>query len=157
MDLSLIVFVALCVAAAGTGVFFQPGSWYESLRKPSWTPPNWLFGPVWTILYICIAVAGWLVWREAGWSTPIVFWSIQLVANAAWSWLFFGMKRMDVALVDAGVMWLSIAGFIVTAADVSATATLLFAPYLIWVTIAFALNLTVMRMNAGAAATTRSG
>ncbi len=147
MDFSLVVFLAICIAAASTGFFFQPGAWYETLQKPSWTPPNWLFGPVWTILYVLIAIAGWLVWREVGSGAAMAFWGIQIVANAAWSWLFFGLKRMDLALADAGLMWVSIAAFILAAADISATATLLFAPYLIWVTVATALNLTILRMN----------
>ncbi len=145
--LSLILFIGAVVGVAVSGVVFQPGSWYERLAKPSWTPPNWLFGPVWSVLYLMIAIAGWLVWEAAGWSLAMAFWLAQLVLNGAWSWLFFGRRRMDLAFVDLSLMWLSIAGFILAAWPISGTAALLFVPYLIWVTIAGALNLTVWRMN----------
>lgn len=147
MDWTLLVFLALVVATASTGILFQPGAWYAQLRKPGWTPPNWAFGPVWTVLYIMIAIAGWLVWREAGWGPAIFLWAAQLVLNATWSWLFFGRRRMDLAFVDVVLLWLSVAAFAVAASPVSTTASLLFLPYLVWVTIAGALNLTVWRMN----------
>lgn len=146
-DLSLLVFVALVIATASTGFLFQPGPWYEKLRKPAWTPPNWLFGPVWSVLYIMIAVSGWLVWRAEGAGVPILLWAVQLVLNGLWSYLFFGIRRMDIALVDAVLMWLAVAAFIVVAFPVSQTAALLFIPYLVWVTVAAALNATVWRMN----------
>ncbi len=147
MDWTLLVFFALVVATASTGIFFQPGAWYAQMRKPSWTPPNWAFGPVWTVLYIMIAIAGWLVWREAGPGPAIFLWGAQLVLNGLWSWLFFGRRRMDLAFVDVVLLWLSVAAFAVAAIPVSTTASLLFLPYLVWVTIAGALNLTVWRMN----------
>lgn len=150
-DLALLVFVALVVATASTGILFQPGAWYESLRKPGWTPPNWLFGPVWSVLYIMIAVAGWLVWRAEGFGLALALWVAQLALNGAWSWLFFGRRRMDAAFADVTLLWLSIAGFIAAALPVSQAAALLFVPYLVWVTIAAALNYTVWRMNPGAA------
>lgn len=150
-DWSLAVFVVLVVAAASSGVFFKPGEWYRGLRKPGWTPPNWVFGPVWSVLYIMIAVAGWLVWRADSSSPAIWFWAAQLLVNASWSGLFFGMRRMDLAMYDIVLLWIVVAGFIVTASAVSTTAALLFVPYLIWVTIAGALNLAVLRLNRAAA------
>ncbi|MEQ1941838.1 TspO/MBR family protein [Mesorhizobium sp. VNQ89] len=150
-DWSLAVFVALVVVAASSGVFFKPGEWYSGLRKPSWTPPNWVFGPVWMVLYIMIAVAGWLVWRADPTSIAIWFWGTQLLVNATWSGLFFGMRRMDLAMYDIALLWVMVAGFIVSASAVSTTAALLFAPYLLWVTIAAALNLAVLRLNREAA------
>lgn len=149
-DLSLTAFVVLVLAAASSGMLFQPKEWYRSLRKPSWTPPNWAFGPVWLVLYVMIAIAGYRVWSAAGMSLPIVFWVAQLVFNALWSYLFFSRRRMDLAFKDAIAMWLSIAAFIVTAWPISHLASLLFVPYLVWVTIAAALNRTVWRMNPGA-------
>jgi tryptophan-rich sensory protein len=151
LDWSLVVFVALVVAAASSGVFFKPGEWYRGLRKPGWTPPNWVFGPVWSVLYIMIAVAGWLVWRADPSNPAIWFWGAQLLVNAIWSGLFFGMRRMDLAMYDIALLWIMVAGFIVTASAVSTTAALLFVPYLIWVTIAGALNLAVLRLNRAAA------
>ncbi|WP_187972596.1 TspO/MBR family protein [Aquibium microcysteis] len=147
LDWSLAVFVVLCIVAASSGALFQPGAWYETLDKPSWTPPNWSFGVVWTILFLMIAVAGWLVWRAGGWSLPVVLWGAQLVVNAAWSWLFFGRRRMDLAFVDVVLLWLLIAAFIVSASALSGWAALLFVPYLVWVSIAAALNRSVWRRN----------
>ena len=146
-DWSLLVFFLLMVVTGTSGAFFQPGEWYRGLRKPGWTPPNWLFGPVWTALYVMIAIAGWLVWRNAPAGTAIWLWGLQLVVNFCWSALFFGMRRMDLAFYDVVLLWLLIAAFIVAAAPISLTASLLFVPYLIWVTIAGTLNWTVWRMN----------
>jgi len=150
-DLSLLVFIGICVATAMTGILFKPGEWYKALDKPSWTPPDWLFGPVWSVLYLMIAVAGWLVWINIGMSGLLVLWGVQLVLNATWSWLFFGIRRMDLAFVDVVLMWLSIATFIALAAATVPLAAMLFVPYLIWVTIASALNLSVWRRNPQAA------
>lgn len=147
MDWTLLVFVGLVVTAASTGILFQPGKWYASLDKPSWTPPDWAFGPVWSVLYVMIAVAGWLVWGEPGAGAAMGFWVVQLVLNALWSYFFFGRRRMDIAFADVVGMWLSIAGFAIAAYPVSPTASLLFLPYLLWVTIAGALNLSVWRRN----------
>ena len=153
--MALLVFVALVFLAACSGALFPPGAWYEKMRKPSWTPPNWVFPAVWTPLYVMIATAGWLVWREAGLSAVIAAWVLQLVANGAWSWLFFGMRRMELALVDLAVMWLAIAAFIVLAWPISNIAALLFVPYLIWVTIAGLLNYSVLRLNSEALSRSR--
>jgi len=147
LDWSLLVFVVLVVIAASSGVLFKPGEWYKSLRKPRWTPPSWLFGPVWSVLYIMIAVAGWLVWSAAPASAAMWFWGLQLFVNATWSGVFFGMRRMDLAFYDIGLLWILVAGFILTAGGISTVAALLFVPYLVWVTIAGALNWTVWRMN----------
>ena len=148
-DWSLLVFFLLMVVNGTSGALFRPGEWYENLRKPGWTPPNWLFGPVWTTLYVMIAIAGWLVWRSGAPGIAIWLWGLQLVVNFGWSGLFFGMRRMDLAFYAVVLMWLLIAGFIVMAAPLSPVAALLFVPYLIWVTIAGALNWTVWRMNPG--------
>jgi translocator protein len=145
--MAAVVFIVLVVLAGSSGAIFKPGAWYEELRKPSWTPPNWAFPVVWTILYVMIGVAGWEVWTLGGWSLPLFFWGLQIVINAMWSWLFFGMRRMKLALVDIGVLWLTIAAFIVTAWPISMLASLLFVPYLVWVTAAGLLNRSVIRLN----------
>ncbi len=144
------IFVGLVFVAAASGAVFKPGPWYQTLRKPSWTPPNWAFPTVWTLLYIMIAYAGWSVWTAAGWSLPLLFWSVQIVLNGMWSWLFFGLRRMDLALADISLLWFAIAAFIVSAWSVSALASLLFVPYLLWVTAAGALNFSVRRLNVAA-------
>ncbi|MDG5493294.1 MULTISPECIES: TspO/MBR family protein [Azospirillaceae] len=140
-------FILIVIVAASSGAIFKPGDWYESLQKPAWTPPKWAFPVVWTLLYAAIAYAGWLVWSLAGWSLPILFWGLQIVVNALWSWMFFGLRRMRLALGDIALLWLSILGFIVTAWPVSDLAALLFLPYLVWVTTAGFLNYSVLRLN----------
>ena len=147
--MSLLAFFAVCFLAASSGAIFQPGDWYKSLHKPSWTPPNWAFPVVWSILFCMMAVAGWLVWREVGWSAPIALFGVQLTLNALWSAIFFGMRRMDLALVEVGLLWLAIAATVALFAQVSLLASALLVPYLIWVTIAAALNWSVLRMNPG--------
>src|SRR5579885_2785247 len=98
---SLIGFVLAVAAAAVIGGMFRPDAWYARLEKPSWTPPNWLFAPVWTLLYIAIAVAGWLVWRiRPAISAALLVWVVQIVLNAMWTWLFFGLRRPAAAFVD---------------------------------------------------------
>lgn len=147
---SLAVFLFLCFAAATTGAVFKPGTWYDSLSKPSWTPPDWLFPVAWTVLYVMIAVSAWLVWRAAGLAgglIPLAVWGVQLALNAAWSWLFFGLRRMDLAFVEVVGLWLSIAACIVLFAPISLTAAALMAPYLVWVSFAAALNLAVWQRN----------
>lgn len=137
----------LAFAAASSGAVFKPDEWYDHLHKPSWTPPSWVFGAVWSILYVMIAIAGWLAWRNEPGGPAVWLWGIQLVLNALWSGIFFGMRRIDLAMAEVLVLWLAIAAFIVTVAGVSATAAVLFVPYLVWVTIASALNRSVLRMN----------
>ena len=145
--LSFAVFVALVVGAAWTGARFRPGAWYRALDKPGWTPPDLVFPVVWGVLYVAIAAAGWLVWRADGWSLSLALWGVQLVLNAAWSWLFFGLRRMRLAFIDIALLWLAIASFIAAAWPVSMTSALLFLPYLAWVSLAAALNLSIMHRN----------
>ena len=146
--LGLAGFVAAAGAAASSGAAFKPDEWYLTLRKPGWTPPPWVFPVVWTPLYIMIAVSGWLAWRAGGLATvPFAFYAAQLVFNAAWSGFFFGMRRADLAFVDLVLMWFAILATLVGFAHVSQAAAWLLAPYLAWVSIAGALNLSVWRLN----------
>lgn len=147
--LSLLPFFALCFCAALSGAFFRPGDWYERLSKPSWRPPNWLFPPAWSVLYVCIAVAGWLVWRSAapGYASALAVYGAQLVLNAGWSAVFFGMRRPDWAFGELALLWLSIAATIAVFAPISTAAALLLAPYLAWVTFAGALNFSIWQLN----------
>jgi translocator protein len=143
-----IVVGLLVLAAALFGGMFTPGDWYASLEKPSWNPPGWVFGPVWTILYVMIAIAGWLAWRGRDRSRlPITLWGGQLLLNALWSWLFFGLERSGFAFVDIVILWLLIAAFIVSAWRISRPASLLFVPYALWVGFAAALNFAIWRLN----------
>lgn len=143
-----VVFLLLVAATGSSGAFFMPGEWYESLRKPEWTPPNWLFGPAWTVLYVVVAAAGWLVWRaRRRVDLPLILWGLQLIANAAWSWLFFGLHRPGLAFLDIIVMLSLIVGFMDVARRSTAAAAWLFVPYALWVTFAGALNFTIWLMN----------
>lgn len=146
------IIVALMLVTASSGAIFKPGDWYEGLEKPSWTPPDWAFPVVWMTLYIMIGTAGWISWQQSGLSTATLFWGAQLVFNAAWSWLFFGLRRMDWAFVDVSLLWLSVAAFIYFVWPISLAAALLFIPYLAWVTIAASLNKRVWDLNPHAAA-----
>lgn len=148
----IFLLIALVIATGASGAIFKPGEWYETLDKPNWTPPDWAFPVVWMALYIMITIAGWLVWREAGFGVVFVLWLLQLFANALWSALFFGMRRMDLAQIDVAALWLLIAAFIVAALPVSVWASVLFLPYLLWVSIAGVLNWSVWQRNRSAAA-----
>jgi translocator protein len=151
---ALLGFIAACFLAAMTGAFFRPGDWYERLKKPSWRPPNRLFAPVWTVLYIMIACSGWLVWRQAGFAgaaLPLAVYALQLVLNAAWTPLFFGLHRIDLGFLDIVLVWLSIIATMALFWPIHVGAALLLAPYLAWVSFAMALNLAVWRLNPAAA------
>ena len=155
MDLSALialgVFIVLNVLAASSGAVFRPGEWYEQLAKPGWTPPNWAFPVVWSALFLMNAVAGWLVWQAAGMAAGLALgiYLVSLVINACWSGVFFGLRRMDLGLVNVALLWLSIVAVAVLFWPDSPVAAVLQLPYLLWVTIATALNFTVLRMNPG--------
>jgi translocator protein len=151
--LPLLVFLLVVFVAAGSGALFSPGPWYKSLKRPSWTPPDWAFPVVWTILYVMIAIAGWLVWKAQGLGPALVVWGVNIVVNALWSYFMFGRKNIALALADVALLWLLTAAFIVIANSVDKTAGWLFVPYLVWVSIASALNFEVWRLNRGAVAT----
>ena len=146
---SLLPFLAACFCAALSGAFFRPGTWYEGLAKPRWRPPNWLFPPAWTILFVCIALAGWTVWRTQSPAIPgaLAVYAVQLLLNAGWSAVFFGLRRPDWAFAELSLLWLSIAANIAVFAPISATAAWLLVPYLAWVTFAGALNLSIWSLN----------
>lgn len=145
--LSLVPFIALVFAAAASGALFMPGPWYAALNKPSWTPPDWLFPIAWTVLYLMIAVGGWLAWKAGGAGQAVVIWGIGLVLNALWSYLMFGRQDIFAALVDVSLLWIATAAFIVAAWDLEPRAAYIFMPYLAWVSFAGALNFAVWRLN----------
>lgn len=148
--LTLLPFMGLVAIAASTGTFFQPGAWYDALAKPSFTPPGWLFGPVWTVIYALIAIAGWLVWRAEGFSFLLAVWAAQLVFNTAWSWLMFGQHAIGWAFADIVLMWLSIAVFMALAWPAYPLAVAFFGIYLAWVTFAATLNFRIWQLNPAA-------
>ena len=146
--ISLLVFLALVLAAASTGMNFMPGDWYETLVKPSWTPPNWLFPPVWAVLYVLIAVAGWRVYQKAGVGPTLGVWLVALLINASWSPIMFGAQRIDLAAIDIVALWVAIFTFIALARRIDTLASLQFVPYLVWVSYAAALNVAILKLNA---------
>lgn len=146
--LILLGFLLFSALIASSGIVFRPGAWYQSLRKPAWTPPNRAFPIVWTILYILIAVSGWLVWREAGFVLiPFGLFLVQMILNFLWSMLFFGRRRPDLAFLDIALLVIAVALNILAFWPFSRTAALLLLPYLAWVLVASALNLSVWRLN----------
>ncbi|MEN1728574.1 MAG: TspO/MBR family protein [Pseudomonadota bacterium] len=146
--LALAIFFALSFAAASMSYFFGPDAWYEALNRPAFAPPNWLFGPVWTVLYIGMSVAAWLVWRRVGWRSSLIgVWLIQVALNMLWTPLFFGLHWMGVALAEMGLMWAAIALCVMRFRPISATASWLMVPYLAWVTFAFVLNMAYWWLN----------
>jgi len=148
--LGLGAFVLLCFGIEVLGGIATASGipdWYGSLRKPAFTPPSWLFGPVWTLLYPLVAVAGWLVWREGRAPGATLIYLLQLALNGAWPWLFFGMRRPDLGLVGILALDVSIAATIVAFLSRRRTAALLLVPYLGWVAFATALNLAIWRLN----------
>lgn len=146
----LVGWLGITFSAAWIGSRFMPGDWYASLAKPSWNPPNAVFGPVWTVLYILMGLAAWLVWRRVGFTGARValnLFFLQLVFNALWSYLFFGRFRPDLALVDIVALWCTI--LVVTALFWQAHrgAGAMMIPYLLWVSFASCLNFVLWRMN----------
>ena len=142
--------IALTFCAALTGFFIQPAGYYASLVKPSWSPPAWVFGPVWTALYLMMAVAAWLVWRQDGWRAqraPLSLYLLQLAFNALWTPVFFGLRSPGLALV----VIVSLGAAIVLTGrafrPVSRVASWLLVPYLAWVVFAAALNFSIWRLQ----------
>ena len=144
---SLIVFLGLVAATSVTGASFRPGVWYEALAKPSWTPPNWVFPVVWTILYVMIAVAGWLVYEREGIGASLAIWLVALALNGLWSYLMFGQRQIGLAAADLTALWVAVLAFIILTWPEDRMASLLFMPYLAWISYAGALNLAILRMN----------
>jgi len=152
--MALVIALLVCYGVAAFGGLFSAragGDWYADLAKPSWTPPSWVFGPVWTLLYGMMAVAVWLVWlrrREGGAAAAMALFAVQLAFNAAWSGLFFGLHRPGVALVDLVLLWLALAATVWLFLRRRPAAGALLVPYLLWVSFALALNFAIWRLNA---------
>ncbi|RSK33045.1 tryptophan-rich sensory protein [Rhodovulum iodosum] len=146
------LFMGTAMAAGSTGAFFSPGSWYDRLDKPGWTPPNWLFPLAWLVLYIAMAVAATrvAVSGHPGVIYALAIWGLQIVFNTLWSPVFFGLHRLGPALVVLLGMWASVLAMVVAFWRVDLTAGLLVAPYLVWTSYAFALNFVIWRRNPGA-------
>jgi len=151
--IGLAVSVLICFGAAWLGSLFTTpsiGGWYAILRKPAWTPPNWLFGPVWTALYLSMGVAAWLVWRRMGVSGAkfaLTLFALQLILNVCWPAIFFSMHRLGFAFAEIVFLWLMILATLFSFWPVSRAAGWLLTPYLLWVAFAAALNYATWRLN----------
>ena len=151
--IALIISLVVCFAAGGLGgLATTPGldTWYDTVAKPTWNPPSWVFAPVWTTLYCLMGIAVWLVWRGGEWKQvkpAVVLFTVQLVLNSLWSLLFFGVQNPGAALVEIGVLWCAIAATTVLFFRRSAIAGGLMTPYLLWVTFASFLNFTIWNLN----------
>jgi len=141
------VFILLVACAALFGAQFEPSDWYGVLVKPPLTPPNWIFGPVWSVLYVLIAVAGWLVWRSGAPWHALGLWGAQLMLNALWSYLFFGLQRPGIALVEISLLLGFVAATTLSFARVRRLACALFVPYALWVAFATYLNAGLWYLN----------
>ena len=151
---TLALFIAIALAAGGVGVLLQgsaldDGGWYDGLDKPPFTPPSWVFAPVWNVLYVAIGTAGWLLSRsrDANRRPALALWGAQLVLNALWTGAFFGLRSPGLGLLVIALLVVAIALLIGLAARVDRRAALLLVPYLAWVTFATALNVGILVLN----------
>jgi tryptophan-rich sensory protein len=145
---SLRLFLALVLGGGLVlGFLTTPGAWYAGLAKPSFNPPAWLFGPVWTVLYVLIAVAGWRVWQRDRSDWPMKLWWAQLALNFLWTPVFFAAHQIGPALVVILLMLAAILAFIVTAWRLDRVAAWLFVPYAAWVAFASLLNGSIWMLN----------
>ncbi len=152
--LGLLGWLLLAFSAAAVGGFASAsaGEFYGALVRPSWAPPGWLFGPVWSVLYLLMGISAWLVWRVRGFAgakTELLVFVIQLAVNALWTWLFFVWHRGGLAFAEILLLWVLIAASIGLFWRVSRLSAALLFPYLVWVTFASALTLAMWRLNPG--------
>lgn len=142
--------LVLTFGAAYIGSRFPVDDWYTGLVKPPWNPPNWLFGPVWSVLYLLMAISVWLVWLKEGLADafiPLGIFLLQLVLNAAWSWLFFGKHEMGIAFLEILLLWAAILACVILFWELNPVSGILLVPYILWVTFAAVLNYTLWQLN----------
>lgn len=153
-NLRLLVLFLIVTLGGGllVGLTNQPGEWYDTLQKPFFNPPDWVFGPAWTTLYVLIAIAGARIFARARRSVAMVAWWAQLVLNFAWMPTFFTLQRPDLAMVVIALLLVSILVFIATTWRRDRLSALLFVPYLLWTLYASALNYALWQMNPTAGA-----
>ena len=153
--IGLVVFVVVCLGVGSLGAVAttpEIQGWYKTLAKPSWNPPDSVFAPVWTTLFIMMGIAAWLVWQRGGLKAavlPLSLFGFQLALNVAWSWIFFGLHQPGWAFVEIIVLWLAILATTVAFFRCSKIAGWLLVPYLAWVSFASVLNFTIWRLNMG--------
>jgi len=150
--ISLLAWLIISFIPALFGTRFTPGEWYSQLQKPAWTPPGYIFGPVWTLLYACMGVAAWMVWKRSGFKNAgfaMAMFLIQLLLNGLWSWIFFGLHRPGPAFGEIVILWAAILLTVIAFWNQYKPSGLLLLPYLIWVSFAASLNFNIWRMNIG--------
>jgi benzodiazapine receptor len=151
--LGLVAFLVLCLVVSGIGATITAttvGTWYQALHKPPFNPPDWIFAPVWTTLYVFMAIAGWRVWRRAPLEVTrmaLTVFTVQLALNLAWSFIFFGLQQIGLALVEIVILLLAIVTNIVLFWRIDRWAGVLFVPYLLWVAFATVLNASLWLLN----------
>ncbi len=150
--LVLIIFFAICLGAGGLGSLLGANgirSWYPQQRKPAGTPPSWVFGPVWTSLYVLMAISAWLVWREYGRGArpALLIFFAQLALNVAWPGIFFGSRMAGIAFFEVVILWLAVVFNIFVFYWLVPVAALLLIPYFLWVSYAGYLNFGIWRLN----------
>ncbi|KPB49619.1 tryptophan-rich sensory protein [Pseudomonas tremae] len=141
------IFLLACCAAAATGIIFKPGAWYESLKKPAFTPPNWAFPVAWTTIYLLLAWAGYRLTLIPGSETVLALWAAQIALNTLWTPVFFGATRLVAAMVILVLLWIVVATMIVMALQLDIVTGLILFPYLVWLSVAAALNFSILRHN----------
>jgi translocator protein len=151
---ALVGLILLCLAVGAIGGWASAGpirDWYPSITKPGWNPPNWVFGPVWTLLYVLMAIAAWLVWKKnpqfSGVRIALNLFFLQLALNLAWTFIFFAAHSPGWALIEIAVFWLAIAATLYAFWSHSRLAGLMLAPYLAWASFAAVLNAAIWRLN----------
>ena len=149
-SLQFILFILIAFLPGIFGSFFKPGLWYETLSKPSFTPPGWIFGPVWTMLYITIGISGYLAWQATNSflkRNAFIVYTMQLILNGLWSWIFFGLHNIEIALILIIILWMVILINTVLFTKLKKVSGLLLLPYLLWVSFATLLNWSFFYLN----------
>jgi tryptophan-rich sensory protein len=150
---ALVISIVTCLLVGISGSLLTATSvttWYTQIQKPSWTPPDAVFGPVWTLLYVMMGVSAWLFWRDSAGDVRrrgLSIFALQLLLNSLWSLLFFGMQSPGWAAIEIVVLWGAIAATIIVFAKVGRAAALLLVPYLLWVSFASALNFSIWNLD----------
>lgn len=146
--LVLVVFLVLVVGGGSAiGMVTRPEGWYAALEKPPFNPPNWIFAPVWTILYVLVAVAGWRTFRRDAGGRAMKLWAAQLVLNFLWSPVFFAAHMVGAALAVVALLFLAIVGFVAASWNADRAAAWMFVPYAAWVAFATLLNASILVLN----------
>ena len=145
--MTFLIFLLACGAAASTGIHYKPGQWNESLVKPDFTPPNWLFPVAWSIIYLLLAWAGYRLTLIPGSQVVLALWAAQIALNTLWTPVFFGAHHIFAGMVILTLLWLVVAAMVVMAMQLDVITGLILFPYLVWLCVAAALNFSILRNN----------